>query len=580
MMKKKVSTKTKRQSHRFQLKNLKIGKKYGLIQTIILLLFLGATIYVSMLLQTLNSNMDVMRDEGDRVATVTELDALIREKGEKIYEYMYQPDKSIVDAFAEVDAQTLELRESLISSMDTAEELELFNTISEMDDLISENFHKIVDYHNEGSDNNARIYADQAGYYQSITVENIAKLKKIADQTQEAAIQNVNEDKEEVLFTLIKSFAVAFIVGVVLFIIMNRHITRSIQQVISLSNQIAEGDLRAATVTYDGKDEIGQLAQSVNRLGDNLRQIVSKVVTVSDTVSQQSDVLSHSAGGVKSGTEQIASTMQELASGSETQANHAGNVSAKMNDFSLKVQGANENGRNIESSSAGVLTMTTDGQHMMELSVQQMDRVHSIVQASVEKVRGLDVQTKEISQLVAVIKDIAEQTNLLALNAAIESARAGEHGKGFAVVADEVRKLAEQVAHSVTDITTIVNTIQTESSSVTNALEEGYREVTTGSDQIKQTGATFEQINLAVSEMVENIRTVTTNLAEMTSSSEEINIAVEEIASISEESAAGVEETSAAAQQASSAMEEVSINSKDLSLLAEELNEAVKQFKL
>ncbi|UOQ85150.1 methyl-accepting chemotaxis protein [Gracilibacillus salinarum] len=575
-----MKNKAKRQPRRFRLKNMKIGRKYGLIQTIILLLFLGATIYVSMLLQTLNSNMDVMRDEAERVATVTELDALIREKGEKIYEYMYQPDKSIVDTFTEVDKQTMELRNSLQPSMDTAEELELFNTIAEMDDQISTNFQKIVDYHNEGSDNNARIYADQAGYYQSITVENIAKLKEIADQTQATAIQHVNEDKEEVLYTLIISFAVAFIVGFVLFIIMNRHISRNIQQVISISNQIAAGDLRAATVAYDGKDEIGQLAQSVNRLGDNLRQIVSKVATVSDTVSQQSEVLSHSAGEVRTGTEQIASTMQELASGSETQANHAGSVAAKMNDFSLKVQEANENGRHIESSSTGVLTMTKDGQQMMESSVQQMGRVHSIVQASVEKVRGLDVQTKEISQLVAVIKDIAEQTNLLALNAAIESARAGEHGKGFAVVADEVRKLAEQVAHSVTDITTIVNTIQAESSNVTNSLEEGYSEVTAGSEQIKQTGSTFEQINAAVSEMVDTIRTVTTNLSDMTSSSEQINIAVEEIASISEESAAGVEQTSASAQQASSAMEEVSVNSKDLSLLAEELNEAVKQFKL
>src|SRR5699024_7843453 len=142
----------------------------------------------------------------------------------------------------------------------------------------------------------------------------------------------------------------------------------------------------------------------------------------------------------------------------------------------------------------------------------QMQRIDGIVADTVQKVKGLDKQSGDISKLVQVIKDIAEQTNLLALNAAIEATRAGEHGKGFAVVASKVRSLAEQVAASVTEITDIVGNIQTETNHVLEALNTGYDEVEKGTAQIKETGSNFETINIAVSGMAQKITAISGNL--------------------------------------------------------------------
>ena len=375
-----------------------------------------------------------------------------------------------------------------------------------------------------------------------------------------------------IILVIVVSMAAAFITSNI--------ITTPIKKVMERLKLISSGNLSHEPLTTKSRDEIAQLVTSTNEMNKNIRGLISEINSVSHSISGQSDELTQSAKEVNAGSIQIAATMEELATGTEIQAASTNDLASIMVSFSATVEEANDNGERIHGASQNVLHMTNEGRQLMQASSQQMAKVDQIVNDAVDKVKGLDEKSNEITKLVSVIQEIADQTNLLALNAAIEAARAGAHGRGFAVVADEVRKLAEQVSVSVSDITTIVNGIQNESSLVAESLEDGYKEVKQGTTQIEATQETFNGIGLALSEMTNNIQIVSENILNIARSTKKVDVTITEIASISEESAAGVEQTSASTEQISSSIEEVANNSEDLARLADNLKDLVNRFVL
>ncbi|WP_062515044.1 methyl-accepting chemotaxis protein [Halobacillus sp. KGW1] len=391
---------------------------------------------------------------------------------------------------------------------------------------------------------------------------------------------NVLESGAAMMFWGLIISAAVILVGLLFAWMMANNLSRPIKRVAERMRHLTGGDISKGDLEVKSKDEIGALAGAMNTMQAALKEVIESVSLTSDRVTVQSRELDQASEEVREGSVQIASTMQEMSSGAESQADGASSLAEQMRTFTDKIAVADANGGHVSHSSSQVLELAEGGREQMKAAIGQMHRIDTIVKDSVEKVKGLDRQSREISKLVQVIEAIASQTNLLSLNAAIEAARAGEHGRGFAVVADEVRKLAEQVTASVGDITDIVEGIQTESGQVVQSLEEGYTEVGRGSIEMEASGETFDTIHHSVSDMVAKIQEISAHLREIAGAGQDMNRSIEEIASITEESAAGVEQAAASAQQSSGSMEEVSRSAAELSELAGELNRHVRRFKL
>lgn len=393
-------------------------------------------------------------------------------------------------------------------------------------------------------------------------------------------VHEYSTSSDYLLITTVITLLVTVIVGLLFGNFFANHVSRPLGLIVNQANAIASGNLSTNQLSFKRSDEIHILAVAMNTMTDNLRNLLQEVHDASNNVGSGSDELVQSAREVMEGSEQVTSTMEELSTATEQEANLASELADSMVVFGTKMDAVNDSGRKLRRGFSEVIELTDGGQETMDGSIAQMESINKIVETSVSNVQHLESESKKISELVSVIQGISEQTNLLALNAAIEAARAGEHGVGFAVVADEVRTLAEEVADSVTDITNIVNGIQAETSSVTTALEDGYKEVELGTSHISETGSIFGDIRQAVHEMVRNIEEATDHLFAISNESEQMNKMISDIAAISEESAAGIEETTASAEQSSSAMGEITTRLNELARLAGEMNDLVRRFDL
>ncbi|MEC9259988.1 MAG: methyl-accepting chemotaxis protein [Pseudomonadota bacterium] len=151
----------------------------------------------------------------------------------------------------------------------------------------------------------------------------------------------------------------------------------------------------------------------------------------------------------------------------------------------------------------------SEGNHAVTQATQEIKNISETVNAAVRNIQKLEKRTQEISGITSTISAISEQTNLLALNAAIEAARAGESGRGFAVVADEVRSLASRTGEATAEIATMLNQVQTETSTTMEIMSSSIPQVERGIELSDRSGQLLQEIEEQAQHSLSNVRTVT-----------------------------------------------------------------------
>src|SRR5690625_579838 len=199
-------------------------------------------------------------------------------------------------------------------------------------------------------------------------------------------MMDFNKPANAILNLIFIVIASTLLVGIAIIWVFSNGISRPIHAVTEQMNNLARGDLSQEELVIKSKDETGQLASALNEMQRGLREIIGNVSNASGTITSRSEELTQAANDVSEGAEQAATTMQELAAGSETQANHSSDLATMMGSFILKLEQANDNGEHIQQSSQEVINMTSEGTQLMETSTKQMEIIDRLVHDAVDKV--------------------------------------------------------------------------------------------------------------------------------------------------------------------------------------------------
>jgi methyl-accepting chemotaxis protein len=302
----------------------------------------------------------------------------------------------------------------------------------------------------------------------------------------------------------------------------------------------------------DARDEIGEMTRSFDGMMEKLqaafqsvRSQVDEVGKTVESVSTAAEQVAKSSASQSSSASAMAASIQQMTVSINTVTNSA----SEARQLAQKAGSISEQG-------SGIIGQTREGMVSIAANVSNASRV----------IETLGEESRQITNVVNVIKEVADQTNLLALNAAIEAARAGEQGRGFAVVADEVRKLAERTAQSTIDIGEMVDKIQNSASEAVDEMEKVIKEVEAGKALAQDADARMQDIRAEAVRVSAAVAEISDALQEQSQTSTEVARHIESIAQMSDQNNAAAEEAAA--------------NAKRLDQLAGGVNSALGQFKV
>ena len=351
-----------------------------------------------------------------------------------------------------------------------------------------------------------------------------------------------------------------------------------LSQFLDVSQRVYRGDM-TVNLDYDTQDEFGKIANSYNDTLGKIRSITAEIQKIANELTHSAETMSTGVNESAQVVNSIAVSINDIAELSMSQNKNVDTASSALDNIVNSVNDVADLAKQTADKANDVGTTVNQGIEGINVIVQHMNRIETMVRTSADQVDTLGHRSEEIGQIVETIVNISGQTNLLALNAAIEAARAGEHGRGFAVVAEEIRKLAENSQDAAQHIAELIGTIQDETKKAVEAMHNGNKGVRQGTDVVKEAMGEFSQVTGMVDSMVAQMAQVADHIHQVSAESNNVVEATSQVTNDSNKIASETQQVSAASEEQSATMHELANENTKLADMAKRLQEQLNVFR-
>jgi methyl-accepting chemotaxis protein WspA len=315
-------------------------------------------------------------------------------------------------------------------------------------------------------------------------------------------------------------------------------VTQPLKNLVTALDRLRQGDF-TARLTLQRHDEFGVLGNGLNRLADDLSELVGQVQRSGIQVNTTATEIAASAKEQQSTSHEIAATTAEIGATSKQISATSKELVKTMNEVNKVAEATTEL---AGSGQAAIARMENTMRQMMEAS-----------SSITGKLAVLSEKTTNINSVVTTITKVADQTNLLSLNAAIEAEKAGEYGLGFAVVAMEIRRLADQTAVATFDIERMVKEMQSAVAAGVMGMDKFSEEVRRGVEEIRQVSTQLAQIIHEVQTLTPRFQTVNEGMHAQATGAQQISETLIQLSEAAQQTAESLRQSNQAIEQLNSA---------------------------